>query len=61
VHDSSSSERDVLILTADEHVNLNILTSAPLEDHNRVIYQKSNFVIGDVAPDTDQQLLAREG
>jgi len=37
------------------------LTTAPLEDHNRVVYRKSDFLFGDAAPDTDQQLLAGEG
>ena len=59
--DKSSSERDALILMANKCVTRSILTTASLEDHNRVVYWKFNFVIGDAAPDTDQQLLAVEG
>ena len=57
----SSLERDALILTADKRVTQSTLTSAPLKDHNRVVYQKPDFMFGDATPDTDQQLLAREG
>ena len=59
-NDRSSSKRDALILTADERVTQNILTTTPLENHNHVVYQKLNFVHGDAVPDTDQQLLSRE-
>jgi len=38
-----------------------ILTTAPLEDHDQKIYRKPSFIFGDAAPDTDHQLLAREG
>jgi len=33
------------------------LTTAPLEDHNRVVHQKPDFMFRDATPDTDQQLL----
>ena len=33
------------------------LTTAALEDNNRVIYWKPTFMFGDAALDTDQQLL----
>ena len=38
-----------------------ILTTAPLEDSDRKIYQKPGFMFRDAAPDTDHQLLAGEG
>ena len=57
----SSSERDVLILKADERVTQSLLTTAPLENHNRVVYRKPDYMFGDVIPDTGQQLLAGEG
>jgi len=38
-----------------------ILATAPLEDRDRKIYGKPDFMFGDVAPDTDHQLLAGEG
>ena len=38
-----------------------ILTTAPLENRDWKIYQKSDFMFGDAAPDTNQQLLAGEG
>jgi len=59
--DRSSLERDALILTADEGDTWSILTTAPLEDHNRVVYRKLIFVFTNAALDTDQQLLAGEG
>ena len=37
------------------------MTTAPLEDRDRKIYRKPGFMFGDAAPDTDHQLLAREG
>ena len=42
-----------MLLTADEHVTGSILTIVPIEDHNRVVYRKSDFILGDTAPDTD--------
>ena len=59
--DRSSPKRDTLLFTADKRVTWSILTTAPIEDHNRVVYQKPNFMFGDAAPDTDQQLLDGEG
>jgi len=38
-----------------------LLTIAPLEDHDRKIYQKPDFMFEDVVPNIDQQLLVREG
>ena len=38
-----------------------ILTTTPLEDCDRKIYLKPGFMFGDATPDTDHQLLAREG
>ena len=57
----STPERDTLILTADERITRSILTTAPLEDYNCVVYRKPNFVFGDAAPNTDQQLIVGEG
>ena len=37
-----------------------ILTTAPLEDSDRRIYQKPGFMFRDAAPDNDHQLLAGE-
>ena len=36
--DRISLEKDALILTAGECVTRSILTTAPLKDHNRVVY-----------------------
>ena len=52
---------DALILKADKHITRSILTTAPLEDHNQTVHQKSEFLFGDTTPDTDQQLIAGEG
>ena len=49
----SSPERDALLLTTDELVIRSILTTALIEDHDRVVYRKSDFMLGDAAPDTD--------
>ena len=57
----SSPKRDALILTADERVTRSILITASLEDYNRVVYRKLEFMFGDAAPDADQHLLAGEG
>jgi len=57
----SSPERDALLLVADKHITRSILTTIPLEDHNRVTYNKPDFMFRDTIPDTDQQLLARKG
>ena len=51
--DRSSPKRDALLLAANERVTWSILTTAPIEDHNRVVYRKPNFIFGDEAPDTD--------
>ena len=58
--DRRSPERDALLLVADERVTRSILTTAPLEYHNKVVHKKSDFMFEDAAPDTDQQLLTRE-
>jgi len=52
-NDRSSSEREALLLVADERVSKGILTTAPIEDHNRIVYRKSDFMFGDAALDTD--------
>jgi len=57
----SSTETDALILKTDERVTRSILTTSLLEDYNRIVHQKLEFMFRDAAPDTDQQLIAREG
>jgi len=57
----STPDRDVLIQVGDQCTMRSILTTASLEDRDRMIYQKPSFMFGDAAPDTDQQLLAGEG
>ena len=57
----SAPGRDVLIYTGDQCTMRSILTTAPLEDCDQKIYQKPSFMFGDAAPDTNHQLLAREG
>ena len=52
--------KETLFFTADECVTRSILTTVPLKDHNRVVHKKSDFMFGDAAPGTDQQLLTRE-
>jgi len=47
-------KRDALLLAADERVTRSILTTAPIEDHNRIVYRKLDFMFGDATPDTDQ-------
>jgi len=50
-----------MIHTGDQRTMRSILTTALLEDRDRRIYRKLGFMFGDVTPDTDYQLLAREG
>ena len=57
----SSPARDTLIYGGDQRTMRSILTTAPLEDSDRRIYQKPDFMFGDAAPDHDRQLLAGEG
>ena len=59
--DRSSPKRDALLLTAVERVTRSILTTAPIKDHNWIVYKKPNFMFEDTVPDSDQQLLAKEG
>ena len=54
-------DRNVLIRTGDQRMMKSILNTALLEDRDRKIYRKPNFMFGNAAPDTNQQLLAREG
>jgi len=58
--EKSIPDRDVLIQVGDQRTMRSILTTAPLEDCDRKIYQKPGFMFGDAAPDMDQQLLAGE-
>jgi len=55
--DKSTPEWDTLILIADQRTLRSILTTIGLEDHNRAVYWKSNFMFGDAVSATDQQLL----
>jgi len=57
----SAPGRDALIYVEDQRIMRSILTTTPLEDCDRRIYRKPSFMFGDAAPDTDHQLLAREG
>ena len=57
----SSPARDTLIYGGDQRTMRSILTTAPLEDSDRRIYQKSNFMFGDAVLDHDRQLLGGEG
>ena len=59
--DRSTSKRDALLLAADERVTRSILTIALIEDHNRIVYKKPDFMFRDATPDTDRQLLTKEG
>ena len=52
--EKNSSERNALILKADECITRSILTTAPLEDHNRIVHRKPEFMLGDATLDTDQ-------
>jgi len=54
-------DHDVLIHTGDQRMMKSILATTPLEDSDRKIYRKLNFMFGDAAPVMDQQLLAGEG
>ena len=49
----STPNRDALIHTGDQRTMRSILTTAPLEDCDRKIYQKPSFMFGDAAPDTN--------
>ena len=57
----STPDRDFLIQIGDQHTMRSILTTSPLEDRDQKIYRKPDFMFGDAAPDTEQQLLAGEG
>ena len=57
----SAPGQDALIYAGDQRTMRSILTIAPLEDCDRKIYRKPDFMFGDAALDTDHQLLAREG
>jgi len=59
--DRSSPEREALLLAADDCITRSILTTAPIKDHNQIVYRKLDIMFGDAAPDTDQQFLAGEG
>ena len=57
----SSPARDTLIYGGDQRTMRSILTTASLEDFDRRIYRKPDFMFGDAASDHDRQLLAGEG
>ena len=52
-NDKRSPERDALLLAADERVTRSILTTASIEDHNQIVYRKSDFMFGDATPDNN--------
>jgi len=54
-------EWSALTLGGDEGTLQCIISKAMFEGENKTIFRKSDFIFGDVAPDTDQQLLAGEG
>ena len=54
----SAPGRDALIYAGDQLTMRSILTTATLEDSDRKIYRKPDFMFGDAAPDNDHQLLA---
>ena len=57
----SSLVRDTLIHGGDQYTTRSILTTAPLEDIDRQVYRRPDFMFGDAAPDPDHQLHAGEG
>ena len=57
----SSIVRDTLIHSGDQYTTRSILTTAPLEDIDRQVYRRPDFMFGDAAPDPDHQLHAGEG
>ena len=57
----SSLVWDTLIHSGDQYTTRSILTTAPLEDIDRRVYKKPDFMFGDAAPDPDRQLQAGEG
>ena len=59
--EGSTPEGNTLIMGGDECTFRIIITTASLEGEDQTIYRKPDFIIGDTAPDTDQQLHAREG
>ena len=59
--DRSAPARDALIHAGDQRTMRSILTTAPLEDSDRIIYQNPGFMFGYAAPDNDHQLLTGEG
>ena len=58
--DRSMPEQDTLLLAADQRTIRSILTIASLEDYNRVVYRRPDFMLRDAVLDTNQQLFARE-
>ena len=54
-------QKETLCFLQSMSVIRSILTTAPIENHNRKVYKKPDFMIGDAVPDTNQQLLAGEG
>jgi len=59
--EESTPECNALILGGDERTLRIIMSTAVFERENCTILRKPDFLFGDAAPDTDQQLLAREG
>jgi len=48
------SEWSALTLGGDEGTLRCIISTAMFEGENKTIFRKSDFIFGDVAPDTDQ-------
>ena len=59
--EESTPEQNALILGGDQQTLHCIISIAVFEGENWAIPRKSDFLFGDVVPDTDQQLLASEG
>ena len=57
----SSIVRDTLIHSGDQYTTRSILATAPLEDIDRQVYRKPDFMFGDATPDPNHQLQAGEG
>jgi len=58
--EGSTSERDALILTGDQHTLRSIISIATLEGSNMMLFRKPVFMFKDATPDSEQQLLTGE-
>ena len=58
---ASTPERSALLYPEGSSALRSIMTTALLEDVNQFTHEKPEFIFGDAAPDTDNQLSAGEG